>query len=168
MGVDPVDPLRAWQDVYTLLGTAAATLFGLLFIAVSLHLGQVVGPKSRTGVRGVAGFTFTNFVYLVVLCVLLLLPGLKVAELGWTLAGFAVLGVSFEAIAWRRAEQDADVRTGQFLLLPLIGQLLMFGCAVALLARPTPVALVWLAIAVIVLLVGAVHNTWELLVSLSE
>jgi hypothetical protein len=36
-----VEALKEWHDFYILLGTAAATLLGLLFVAVSLGAGYL-------------------------------------------------------------------------------------------------------------------------------
>lgn len=168
MAADLTYPLRGWSDVYTLLGTGSATLFGLLFVAVSFHLKQVVGDESRLGTRLVAGYTFSVFIYLVVLCVALLIPRLSAAGLGWMLVAFSAIGLALGWVTWRLGKRDDSLRPKQYLLLPLVAQLLLLATAVSLLMDPQAATFDLLAIAVIVLLVGVVHNTWELLVSLSE
>ena len=35
-----------WRDLYVMLGTAAAALIGLLFIATSLHLNEIVNNSA--------------------------------------------------------------------------------------------------------------------------
>ena len=42
MGTESVDLIDAWHDLYVMLGTSSAALIGLLFIATSIHLGEVV------------------------------------------------------------------------------------------------------------------------------
>ena len=42
MGTESVDLIHAWHDLYVMLGTSSAALIGLLFIATSIHLGEVV------------------------------------------------------------------------------------------------------------------------------
>jgi hypothetical protein len=42
MGTETVDLIDAWHDLYVMLGTSSAALVGLLFIATSMHLGEVV------------------------------------------------------------------------------------------------------------------------------
>ena len=42
MGTESVDLIDAWQNLYVMLGTSSAALIGLLFIATSIHLGEVV------------------------------------------------------------------------------------------------------------------------------
>jgi hypothetical protein len=47
-----------WHDFYIVAGTAAATLVGLLFVGLSLHLRAVL---LRPDVRGLARVTLANF-----------------------------------------------------------------------------------------------------------
>ncbi len=42
MGTGGVTLIDAWRDLYVMLGTSSAALIGLLFIATSIHLGEVV------------------------------------------------------------------------------------------------------------------------------
>ena len=42
MGTESVDLIDAWQNLYVMLGSSSAALIGLLFVAASIHLGQVV------------------------------------------------------------------------------------------------------------------------------
>ena len=42
MGTESVDLIDAWHDLYVMFGTSSAALIGLLFIATSIHLGEVV------------------------------------------------------------------------------------------------------------------------------
>ena len=50
-----------WHDFYIVAGTAAATLVGLLFVGLSLHLRTVL---SRVEVRSLARVTLANFGFL--------------------------------------------------------------------------------------------------------
>jgi hypothetical protein len=40
--MESADPIRAWHDLYVMLGTSSAALVGLIFVAASLHLGDIV------------------------------------------------------------------------------------------------------------------------------
>ena len=42
MNAESANLIDAWHDLYVMLGTLSAALIGLLFIATSLHLGEVV------------------------------------------------------------------------------------------------------------------------------
>jgi hypothetical protein len=50
--------LAGWHDFFILAGTASATLVGLLFVGLSLHLRIVV---STSEVRSLARVTLANF-----------------------------------------------------------------------------------------------------------
>jgi hypothetical protein len=50
--VDALDP-GAWHDFFTVAGTAAAALLGLVLVAISLHVQKVEGhPLLRNRARG--------------------------------------------------------------------------------------------------------------------
>jgi hypothetical protein len=40
--MESIDAIRTWHDLYVMLGTSAAALIGLIFIATSLHIREVV------------------------------------------------------------------------------------------------------------------------------
>jgi len=51
MDIESMDLIDAWRDLYVMLGTSSAALIGLLFIATSIHLAEVVsnpGFRVRT------------------------------------------------------------------------------------------------------------------------
>src|SRR5262245_23123452 len=71
MDPESADLIDAWRDLYVMLGTSAAALIGLLFIATSIHLGEVV---SNPGFRV---RSYNQTVYLLILtveAVLILVP----------------------------------------------------------------------------------------------
>jgi hypothetical protein len=62
---------QRWRDFYIVSGTAAATLVGLLFVGLSLHLRAVL---SRSEVRGLARVTLANFGLLLFVSLFMLIP----------------------------------------------------------------------------------------------
>ena len=71
MGTESVDLIDAWQNLYVMLGSSSAALIGLLFVAASLHLNEVV---SNPGFR-VRSYNQTLYLLtLVVGAVLILVP----------------------------------------------------------------------------------------------
>jgi hypothetical protein len=71
MGTESVNLIDAWQNLYVMLGSSSAALIGLLFVAASIHLGQVV---SNPGFR-VRCYNQTLYLLtLVVEAVLILVP----------------------------------------------------------------------------------------------
>jgi hypothetical protein len=78
-----------WRDMFVLLGSSAAALIGLLFIATSLHLNEVINnPSSRRR-------AFNNTCYLLIILVeaLLLLMPQPMSILGAELISINLLGL---------------------------------------------------------------------------
>jgi hypothetical protein len=69
------ETLQTWRDFYVTAGTAAATLVGLLFLSLSLHIRVVV---SHADVKGLARITLADFfvVVLIALVILVLRPAI--------------------------------------------------------------------------------------------
>ena len=83
--------IDAWHDLYVMLGTSSAALIGLLFVATSIHLGDVV---SNSGFR-VRSYNQTLYLLtLLVEAVLVLIPQ-PVPFLGAELVVLNVVGLWF-------------------------------------------------------------------------
>jgi hypothetical protein len=91
MGTGSVTLIDAWRDLYVMLGTSSAALIGLLFIATSIHLGEVV---SNPGFR-VRSYNQTLYLLtLLVEAVLILVPQ-PVPFLGTELLVLNLVGLWF-------------------------------------------------------------------------
>src|SRR4051794_7023448 len=87
--------IAEWQTFYFALGTAAATLTGLLFVAVSLHLEQFA-DKEHPELRTFAFRTLVGFVNLLFLSLYFLVPhptplGLAVSLIATSLIAGVIL-----------------------------------------------------------------------------
>ena len=67
--------LAPWHDFYALAGTAAATLMGLLFVALSLNP-AVMADGGPVGLRAWAGQTMSNLIALLIVSLFCLMPDL--------------------------------------------------------------------------------------------
>ena len=56
-----LEVIDSWHDFYMLTGTAAATLIGLIFISVSLHIDVLAKAEKFGDIRSLADQTFLNF-----------------------------------------------------------------------------------------------------------
>src|SRR5215211_8790962 len=65
--------LAEWTAFYTLMGGAAATLLGLLFVALSLRL-NIFHQRQVADVRDFAAFTFGTFIVAIAVAGLALAP----------------------------------------------------------------------------------------------
>ena len=69
-----VAPLgEAWHDFYLMAGTAAVTLVGLLFVALSLHVAILFQSEHRD-FRMLAAEAFQGYLYVLITSLLFLLP----------------------------------------------------------------------------------------------
>src|SRR5262245_66402997 len=91
MDTKSLDLIGAWHDLYVMLGSSSAALIGLLFVAVSIHLGEVA---SNPGFR-VRSYNQTLYLLtLLVEAVLVLIPQ-PVPFLGAELVVLNVVGLWF-------------------------------------------------------------------------
>ncbi len=84
--------LASWQSCYLAIAAASATLAGLLFVALSLHVRIMQDPKSAN-VRRLAEHTFRDFVRCLLACLFLLIPTAGPALLGLILITVGLFGI---------------------------------------------------------------------------
>jgi hypothetical protein len=65
--------LQSWQIFYATVAAASATLTGLLFVSLSLNRERLKGVQSET-VVGMARRTFANFLYVLMVSLVFLVP----------------------------------------------------------------------------------------------
>ena len=89
MGTESVDLIDAWQNLYVMLGTSSAALVGLLFIATSIHLGEVV---SNPGFR-VRSYNQTLYLLTLLVEAIFILVPQPVSLLGAELMALNLVGL---------------------------------------------------------------------------
>ena len=104
--MESADITRTWHDLYVMLGTSAAALIGLFFIATSLHIGEVVSnPVFR--IRAYNGTLY--LLTLLIQAVFVLIPQ-PIHLLGIELCIVNVLGLLLPfSNAYRYFYRDTDV-----------------------------------------------------------
>jgi hypothetical protein len=165
------DLLQSWHDFYVTVGAAAATLVGLLFVGLSLHIRMVV---SHPDVRSLARATLTDFFVVLLVALVVLAPtGDPSGMATWLIA---IGGVSLILVV-RPAVQGFRMRRqrafGLWVLVTRFGLSALCFVGVASMGvvfgrRDYEIGLNGLLILVIVLLVIAVRNTWDLLVTVAD
>src|SRR4029077_3325685 len=88
-----------WHDFYVTMGTASASLIGLLFVALSLNLDSIIGD-SRDDLRAFAEQAFSSFSTVLLIAVFFLIPQGSAGFLG---ALYVVLGLIAGSRLLRRA-----------------------------------------------------------------
>ena len=160
--------LEHWHDFYLLVGTAGATLLGLLFIAVSLGAGFL------TEERAAATRTFYSPIIIHFACVFFIsaiatVPAHRSLFFAALIGATALVGAvisAFITVELIRREWTQYVRDYlAYGLLPAIGYLALFAAA-ALIYKESIYALDLLAGALLLLLLINIRNTWDLMLSM--
>lgn len=165
--------LAGWHDFFILAGTASATLVGLLFVGLSLHLKIVV---TTSEVRSLARVTLANFGTVLFVTIFMVIPQGAAAAgsqlIGAGIVSFVVAGPSLVA-AVRSRDWSFDMSAMQRVRVALrfgvsgLSYLAIIVAGILLLAS-TSLAFTVLPAAVVVLLVVSLRNTWDLLVTVAD
>jgi hypothetical protein len=165
--MQPVTELfERWHDFYMLLGTASATMIGLLFVAASV--GSGIFARSRRGAqRMFLSASVVHFGGVLAMSLLVLAP-----FSGWSgFGGFAIagglFGLAYCGLTWADVIRDGlTVRIDLedrlwYALGPVIGYLTELGAGAGLMLR-LRLGCPALAIAMGMLLLVAIHNAWDI------
>ncbi|HXC79841.1 MAG TPA: hypothetical protein VNU19_22630 [Candidatus Acidoferrum sp.] len=162
------------RDFYILAGTAAATLVGLLFVGLSLHLRTVI---AATEVRSLARVTLANFgAVLFVSMFMVITEDKSAAALQLIGSGIVSLVIATPTLvaAARNQGQSIQMQLGDRARLVLRFGLSCAGYLAVVVAGfllqsslVSPFAIV-LVVGIVVLLVVSLRNTWDLLVTVGE
>ncbi len=165
------DTLLTWHDFYLACAAASATFAGLLFVALSLHLRIVV---THPEARSLARITLTDYFAVLLVSLFLLTPAGVPQQTGIDLMVISGVSLALTTPPSVRGIRARRARTlGLGLLISRFG-LSMLGCiAVGVLGAvfylgTASTAFNDLVGTVVVLLVVAVRNTWDLLVTVAD
>ncbi len=161
-----------WQNFYMLVGTAAATLIGLMFVAVTFGAG-LVSSQSTTSARAFLDPPFAHFVTVLVTACLLLVPTMNPTLLGGALLVVTSLRL-YALFGIQRRMREAHQRYNDIELSDwLMGVILPALCYAGLLASGAgfladrAAAFTGLAVVIIVVLLLGVFGAWELMMWLA-
>ncbi len=160
--------LHDWQNFYILVGTTAATLVGLMFVAISLG-SRLITQQSVPALRAFVSPTLIHFIYVLVTASVVLIPTVTRMLLGTLLllVGLISFGRSLSAVPFMHQqyrEQLIDLHDWTWhLLAPSVSYLLFVGTGIGLVLGVSQ-ALNGLALASILLLVSGIRNAWDMVV----
>ena len=159
--------LTTWRNFYSIVGTAAATLTGLMFVVVTLSAGlRRQGPSNDVS----GAFSTPNVVHF---CIALLIAallsapwsGLEIPNLLLGLIGLG--GTIYIAIVLRRFTRLRNYSYKPVLedwmwhiVIPFVCYIVLFVAAIVLLSNPVPAMFFVGAVTVLFLFVG-IHNSWD-------
>jgi hypothetical protein len=158
----------AWQNFYLLVGGAAATLIGLMFVAITFG-SSIVTRQSSTSARAFVDPTLTHFVQVLLTACLLLIP-----TMGTTLLGVLILLMSALRTAalfgvyrhMAKAQQvHHDLELSDWLMgvaVPLACYLVLGAAGAGFLAGYAE-AFSALAVVTVAILLNGIYGAWELM-----
>ena len=159
----------AWQSFYTLVGAAAATLIGLMFVAITFGasmMGKIENPDTT---RAFLDPTLSHFVQVLLTSCIMLVPSIQPSVLGALLGAVALFRIGTLARVWRHMrvaqQRHNDLELSdwvQGIFIPLAMHLLLAASAVLFVIGWS--ALVLVAIVTIVVLLNGIYGAWELVV----
>jgi hypothetical protein len=160
-----IDALRDWHDFYVLIGTASATLVGLMFVAASIGA-TYFHVEREAGLRAFLTPTVLHFAAVLITCLVIIAPSHSNLSLGIALAAGSLLGLGYSLRVWvmvRRRNFKID-REDQLWYL-ITSYLIMAAAAVFAFVSPaSPIELDLLAVSLVLLLVLGIHNAWDMTV----
>jgi len=161
--------IRAWHDLYVMLGTSSAALVGLLFVATSLHLGEVASnPAFRIRAYHLTLYLLTLVVEAVIVLVPQPAPFLGVEVFVLNLVGLMLpLSTSYTFVYKR---PDASHRGGvkmSGVVAVSLGYLLGMAGGIALIEE-TPWGMYIVTVSYTALLVTVVLRTWSILLGMEQ
>lgn len=155
--------MNEWQSAYSTMAEVAATLSGLLFVSLSMKLNAATG-EHRGWMLLVAKRSFFDFLAVLGIALLLLVPGGSLVFVGWTALLIATARVVWHVQhvrSYRRGEAFKTSLTDYF--VPMLSTLMLGVAGVALLLSSTMSPKLIYA-AAIALLYGACQNAWRFLI----
>lgn len=162
------------RDFYILAGTSAATLVGLLFVGLSLHLRIVIAASE---VRSLARVTLANFGAVLFVSLLMVItedrPAAGLQLIGAGLVSLIITAPALIAAAGtegRTLKMQGRDRARLVLRFGLssAGYGAIIGAGALLLLSLISAFEVVLVAAIVILLVVSLRNTWDLLVTVGE
>jgi hypothetical protein len=164
------EAISNWETFYLLVGTAAVTLIGLLFIAVSINVELFQGNMSNV-LQSFAALTFNCFFYVLLLAILFIIPGNTYLGLGIPILLLGIL-VTINAILQQKRTKKSQIPGIRFdiasrFTIPIISMGLLIILAIGILLQ-IEYTLYGFVVIIILLLGSASQNAWALLIAIKK
>ena len=166
MDANVTELLHAWHDFYVLIGTAAGTLIGAMFVAASISASYMT-ERHQAGIQSFYTPTVAHFATVLITCVVLLAP-LEVIRLGALLLVIGMAGLAYASFVWVRMGRRGFIATIDladrfwYALSPVAGHFVLIAAALMLLIVGDGRSLEILAAAIMLLLLAAIRNAWDI------
>jgi hypothetical protein len=166
------EAIAHWHEFYLMAGTAAVTLVGLLFVALSLHLDTLL-HDSRAHLVAHARQTLLSFTYVLFVSLLFLAPDTPVRVLGGTLVAFTVVmgGITMRlsgGAVLRSGAREMDALYRRRTLTMLLGYVICGACGAMMALTRNPYVAHYMIGGIFALLGNAAGASWDLLVQVGK
>jgi hypothetical protein len=162
--------LAAWQSFYTMTGSSAAALTGLMFVVISLVRGWEA-TSSRDGMATFSTPIVLHFGAALLVSAVLVAPWHRLLFAGGLVAVVGCYGVVYVVRIMFRTRRltsyVADLEDWTYYtILPFVAYGVIFAGAIALIAVPQR-ALFWIAAGVVLLLFIGIRDAWDIVTYLA-
>ena len=160
--------LSDWQNFYMIMGTAAATLTGLMFVATTLLAG--LDTHTDTANAGISAYntpTVVQFCAVLMLAGILSAPWQTVSAISLLLSLLGLSMVIYLIIVLRRMRRMPHYQSTLedwlwYMALPLLASMMLIAAAVMLQKNSNPsLALYLIGSAMMLLLIVGIRNAWD-------
>jgi hypothetical protein len=163
--------MQTWTGFYTVTAAAAATLLGLLFVAVSMHATAIMGEGHEASKR-MAEQAFQNYLAVILVSLLALFPQLQLRSFGLIALALTAVGdvwvlVRLIQALTRPHDREDWLPSLRRHFASLIGYALLFYAALRMSLGDSDSRNAF-AVAVMVLVSSATVMSWELLIGLAK
>lgn len=160
-----LSPLVDWESFYVIVGSSAAVLIGLQFVAMTLSAEVNVRGGGGTVVGAFSTPTVVHFSAVLFIATILSAPWPALSGAGLALDVCAVVGLVYTVIVVLRARRQTDYVPVLedwvwHNVLPLIAYAALLVAAILLQGYPAPSLFVVAGTALLLLFVG-IHNAWD-------
>jgi hypothetical protein len=162
--VAAVSLLTTWQNFYVIIGTAAATLTGLMFVVITLSA-RVRDRRSSEALAAFGSPTVVHFCIALFVAAILSAPWQALWNAGLLLGLCGLGGTTYAIIVLRRARRQTDYQPVLedwlwHTVFPFVSYTAFVVAAIMLPSHPAP-ALFVIAAGTLLLLFTGIHNAWD-------
>jgi hypothetical protein len=162
------ETIGPWHEFYTLLGTASATMVGLLFVAATVG-SSVFSVDRQAALRVFLTATVVNFSLILAACLIVQVPVREPVWFGAMILGCGLFGLGHSFVALLSSIRDGLIKKVDledrtwYIVMPIIGYLLVAASGVTL-ALQLDWGCLALPLSLGVVLVVGLHNAWDITV----
>ncbi len=160
------DRLHAWHDFYLLIGTASATLIGLMFVAASVGASFFTTEREMP-LRSFLTPTVLHFSAILVVCLMSTAPSQTRVSLGALLSATGAVGIGFASRVWMNMRRRGITKTLDlddrlcYIIVPVATYLTLVATGIVLPDHPS-LGLDLLAVTLVGLLLLGIRNAWDM------